>query len=181
MAQTGRKRSHEDTRFWNNFMMVTIALHVIIIGFFVLARSVGAMQDDAKAADPTVQAAVGERVRPPVRIAVAGETPPEEPVESGAATQPPAAAAAATRLDGKQVFETVCAACHAAGIAGAPRFGDAAAWQPRIAQGKDVLYRHSLEGFQGQAGFMPPKGGRPDLSDDSVRAGVDYMIGAASE
>jgi cytochrome c5 len=180
MTQADRARAQEDTRFWNHFMMVTIALHAIIVGFFVLARSVGATQDEARAVEPTVQEAVGDRIRPPVRVAVAGETPPEEPAETAAAAQPPPAAAATTQLDGKQVFDTACSACHAAGIAGAPRFGDAAAWRPRIAQGKEVLYRHSLEGFQGQAGFMPPKGGRPDLSEDSVRAGVDYMVGAAN-
>ena len=178
MPRTDRARS-EDTRFWNHFLMVTIALHVIIIGFFVLARSVGAMQDQAQALDPSVLEAVDERIRPPVRVAVSGETPPEEPAESGSGPAP-VAAPATTELSGQQVFDTVCAACHAAGIAGAPRHGDAAAWKPRIAQGTRVLYRHSTEGYHGQSGFMPPKGGRPDLSDESVHAAVDYMVGAAS-
>jgi cytochrome c5 len=179
MAREDRTRSPEDTRFWNQFMLVTIALHIIIVGFFVLARSVGAMQDAATAVDPTVQEAVGERIRPPARVAVAGGAPPEEPPETAAA-EPPPATAATTKLDAKQAFDTVCSACHAAGIAGAPRFGDAAAWQPRIAQGKEVLYRHSIEGYQGQSGFMPPKGGRPDLSEASVREAVDYMLAAVN-
>ena len=53
-----------------------------------------------------------------------------------------------------------CMACHGAGVAGAPKIGDAAAWGPRIAKGADTLHKHAIEGFQGQAGFMPPKGGR---------------------
>jgi cytochrome c5 len=179
MPRTDRARS-EDTRFWNHFLMVTIALHVILIGFFVLARSVGAMQDEAQALDPSVLEAIDERIRPPARVAVSGEAPPEEPAESGSA-QAPVAASAPTVLSGEQVFETVCSACHAAGIAGAPRFGDATAWKPRIAQGTNVLYRHSVEGFHGQSGFMPPRGGRPDLSDESVHAAVDYMVGAANK
>ena len=176
MPGTDRARS-EDTRFWNHFLTVTIALHVIIIGFFVLARSVGAMQDEAKAIDPSVLEAVDERIRPPARVAVSGEAPPEEPAETGSA-QAPAAAPATTKLSGQQAFDTVCSACHGAGIAGAPRFGDAAAWKPRIAQGTKVLYQHSVEGFHGQSGFMPPKGGRIDLADKSVMNAVDYMIAA---
>ena len=162
-------------------MLVTIALHLVIVGFFVLARSVGAMQDEAKAVDPSVQAAVDQRIRPPARVAVAGETPPAEPAPTGAPAQTPATAPVITTLSGEQAFETVCTTCHGAGIAGAPRLGDAAAWKPRVAQGKAVLYRHSIEGYQGQQGIMPPKGGRPDLSDDSVRAAVDYMVDAASQ
>ena len=178
MPRTDRARA-EDTRFWNHFLMVTIALHVILISFFVLARSVGAMQDEAKAIGPSVLAAVDERIRPPARVAVSGEAPPPEEIASAGSA--PVAAPATTELSGEQVFDTVCTACHAAGIAGAPRFGDAAAWKPRIAQGTKVLYQHSVEGFHGQSGFMPPKGGRPDLSDESVHAAVDYMVGAANK
>ena len=66
-------------------------------------------------------------------------------------------------------------ACHGTGIAGAPKIGDKAAWAPRIAQGAATLEKHALEGFQGQAGMMPAKGGRTDLSDDAVRAAVEYL------
>ena len=49
---------------------------------------------------------------------------------------------------------------------------------PRLAQGEDTLHKHALEGYQGKAGFMPPKGGRTDLSDQSVKNAVDYMVAA---
>ena len=66
--------------------------------------------------------------------------------------------------------------CHTPGAAGAPKLGDAAAWGPRVAQGNDVLYDHAINGYMGQAGMMPPKGGRPDIADDDVKAAVDYMV-----
>jgi cytochrome c5 len=76
---------------------------------------------------------------------------------------------------GKQTYDSACFACHATGAAGAPKFGDKAAWAPRIAKGLDVLKQHALNGFKGESGFMPAKGGRADLSDEAVMAGVDYM------
>ena len=76
---------------------------------------------------------------------------------------------------GKQVFDAVCFACHTPGAAGAPKFGDAAAWAPRIAKGMDTLYEHSINGFMGEAGLMPPKGGRPDFADADIKAAVDYV------
>ncbi|MFQ6024120.1 MAG: c-type cytochrome [Acidiferrobacterales bacterium] len=73
---------------------------------------------------------------------------------------------------GKETYETACQVCHAAGVAGAPKFGDKAAWKDRIAKGKDTLYEHSIKGFNA----MPPKGGNMSLSDDDVKAAVDYMV-----
>jgi len=83
-------------------------------------------------------------------------------------------AAASGSLDGKAVYEKYCVACHGAGVAGAPKFGDKAAWPPRIAQGQDTLYTHALKGFKA----MPPKGGATDLSDGTIKATVDYMVTA---
>jgi cytochrome c5 len=76
---------------------------------------------------------------------------------------------------GKKTYEAVCHVCHAAGVAGAPKFGDKAAWAPRIAQGKDALHASALKG----KGAMPAKGGNPALSDADVMAAVDYMAAAA--
>ncbi len=88
----------------------------------------------------------------------------------------PAANAAGS---GESTYKTSCAACHVAGVAGAPKFGDKPAWKDRIAQGKDTLYEHALKGFQGKAGFMPAKGGNAALPDEEVKAAVDYMVNAA--
>jgi len=78
--------------------------------------------------------------------------------------------------DGKVVYDGGCAACHAQAVAGAPKFGDAAAWAARIEKGADALYENAIKGFTGEAGMMPPKGGFAHLSDDEVKSAVDYMV-----
>ncbi len=78
----------------------------------------------------------------------------------------------ADAAEGQKVYQQACFACHGTGAAGAPKLGDKAAWKPRIAQGKEVLYKSAIEG----KGAMPPKGGRADLSDADVKAAVDYMV-----
>lgn len=80
---------------------------------------------------------------------------------------------------GKKVFGAVCSMCHASGAAGSPKLGDKADWGPRIAQGMDVLYKHALEGFTGAKGMMPARGGSTTLSDDDVKAAVNYMVDKA--
>jgi cytochrome c5 len=77
---------------------------------------------------------------------------------------------------GKSTYGKVCALCHAAGIGGAPKPGDKADWGPRIAQGMEVLYQHSLQGFTGTKGVMPPHGAVPTLTDEEMKAAVDYMV-----
>jgi cytochrome c5 len=58
--------------------------------------------------------------------------------------------------------------------------GDKADWGPRIAQGKDTLYKHAIEGFNGAKGAMPARGGNAKMSDEDVKAAVDYMVGLSS-
>ena len=77
---------------------------------------------------------------------------------------------------GKKTYDEACGVCHNAGIAGAPKFGDATAWAPRIATGKDALYATAING----KGAMPAKGGRADISDDAIKAVVDYMVASSS-
>lgn len=79
---------------------------------------------------------------------------------------------AAAKMDGAQTYQTVCSLCHAAGLAGAPKYGDKAAWKPRIAQGLPMLHEHAIKGIR----TMPPKGGSATLSDADVGAAVDYMV-----
>ena len=85
------------------------------------------------------------------------------------AGQKPAAAAAA---DGKAVYDKVCHVCHAAGVAGAPKLGDKAAWAPRIKEGMDTLVQSVTKG----KGAMPPKAGNASLTDAELRAGVEFMV-----
>ncbi len=74
--------------------------------------------------------------------------------------------------DGKTVYNTVCAGCHGAGVMGAPKFGDKGAWGGRIGQGMATLNNHAINGFKG----MPARGGAASLSDDEVKAAVQYMV-----
>jgi cytochrome c5 len=90
------------------------------------------------------------------------------------APEPAAAApAAAPAADGKAVYEANCAACHATGVAGAPKVGDRAAWAARIKAGNDALYNSAIKG----KGAMPAKGGNAGLADADLKAAVDYMVG----
>ncbi len=92
-----------------------------------------------------------------------------------AAVVAPVAVPVAENVAGKSTYGQVCAMCHAAGVAGAPKPGDKADWGPRIAQGMDVLNKHAIEGFTGSKGMMPARGGGSTLTDDQVRAAVAYM------
>ncbi len=82
---------------------------------------------------------------------------------------------AAFAADGKAVYEKTCVACHASGVANAPKLGDKAAWAPRIATGKEALLKSVLNG----KGAMPPKAGAASLSDDDIKAAIDYLVAAA--
>jgi cytochrome c5 len=78
-------------------------------------------------------------------------------------------------LDGNVIYGNLCAGCHTSGAGGAPKM-DAAGMGARSGKGKDLLYKHAIEGFTGSAGVMPARGGNPALSDDQVKAAVDYML-----
>lgn len=86
------------------------------------------------------------------------------------------AAGPAAAADGQAVYDQACMACHNQGVAGAPKLGDVEAWADRIEKGKETLYENSIDGFQGDTGMMPPKGGFANLSDEEVKAAVDYMV-----
>jgi cytochrome c5 len=93
---------------------------------------------------------------------------------AGAATNNTAAMGAAAA--GQDTYNKACMMCHGAGVAGAPRIGDKADWQPRIAQGNDKLYEHAIKGYTGKKGVMPPKGGNTAIPDGDVKAAVDFMV-----
>jgi len=163
--------AEHDRKFFDTFMLVLGILLGITIGLIILARIIADNTSvQHKQEDPVFQQEVLSRVGPVAKVAVAGQD------NSALAPEAAAPAAAAADLPGDTVYNQACVACHGAGIAGAPKFGDKAAWAPRIAQGADTLHSHALQGFQGKAGYMPPKGGRTDLSDQSVINAVDFML-----
>jgi cytochrome c5 len=104
-----------------------------------------------------------ERIRPVGEVVIGAA----EPIASA----PPTAQRAVTPRSGEAVYRAACVACHGAGVAGAPKFGNAADWAPRLAQGTDSLLLHAVQGFRA----MPPRGGCADCSDAEIRAAVDYL------
>ena len=115
-------------------------------------------------------------------LAACGKSEPpktEAPAPAPAAAAPaPVAQAAVDAGKGAELFKKTCAMCHQTGVAGAPKLGDKADWGPRIAQGKDTLYKHAIEGYTGpDGGIMPPKGGNAGLSEEQIHATVDWMLG----
>jgi len=111
-------------------------------------------------------------VTPPV-------TAPAAPSPAVVVTTPPAAAvtkgpapSAEVLAKGEAIYTATCLACHSAGVLGAPKIGEKALWEPRIAKGMEVLYTNSINGIN----MMPPRGGNASLKDDEVKAAVDYMV-----
>ena len=125
----------------------------------------------------TSDAAVAERLKPTGSLVV-GEAPSQPQAAAGTPGVKSASGAAVKTGGGanagKQLYDTICTACHAAGVLGAPKTGDKAAWAPRIAKGKEALYTSALKGKN----TMPPKGGS-NAPDADVKAAVDYLVSLA--
>ena len=143
-----------------------------------LANQVGA---GWKEPAPTAAAAAPPAKSPAAAVpaAVASTSTASPPSAAAAPAATPSASAAAApvvgKTDGKATYDKTCAVCHATGLAGAPKFGDKAAWAPRIATGLDTLHNSALHGKNA----MPPKGGNLALTDTDVTAAVDYIVAAA--
>jgi len=159
--------SEQDSNFFRTFVLVLVALLVFMFLIIYLANVL--TSSDKRNADERITAQIDSVIKP------VGEVN----TKAGAAATASAAPAAGGAVDGKSIFQSTCFACHGTGAAGAPKAGDKAAWGPRISQGKATLYKHALHGFQGKSGVMPAKGGNAGLSDDAVKAAVDYMVSLA--
>jgi cytochrome c5 len=166
---------------------VVVGAVALIVGLYLLVQlAIHGYAGRSHKDDPAMSdAAVKKRIAPAAQVAVdpnapaASAAPAPANVASVAAVPPATAAAApakgAAAGSGKSTYDTVCQVCHGAGVAGAPKFGDKAAWAPRIKQGVEVLHANAIKG----KGAMPPKGGNPSLADADVKAAVDYMVSAA--
>jgi len=169
----------KDQIFFRNFSIIVIILAVMMVVFLIAANMIGGTVDYGGQQQARAEA-VAERTAPVGDVRVEGETAPEPEPTADAEAQVAAAddteAAADDEDIGKTVYDKSCAACHAGGLAGAPPIGNPDAWAPRIEQGMDTLYTHAIEGFQGDTGMMPARGGDSSLSDEEVKAAVDYMV-----
>lgn len=133
-------------------IIAALTLIAVIVPFTI--KSFGSAADTSKGTDEA-----DVRIQPVAKFELAKAAP----------------AAGGAVKDGATVFNSVCGACHNTGAAGAPKTGDKAAWAPRIAQGKEALYKSALTGKNA----MPPKGGAADLSDGEIKAAVDFLVGKA--
>jgi cytochrome c5 len=157
-----------DTQFFNSFSMVLGILIAFAIVLFAVARSIGADTQGAYVLlDPIHLRQVQANIQPFAQVAIAGH----DNSALAALTAAAPAAAANVPTSGEQAFTQVCSACHTAGVNGAPKIGDHAAWAPRIAQGKETLYKDAIAG----KGNMPAKGGTT-WPDATIRMTVDYML-----
>ncbi|MGI9342590.1 MAG: c-type cytochrome [Gammaproteobacteria bacterium] len=165
-----------DKHFFDLFMVVIGVLIGVTFGLFILANYIaGKTQVVYVLQDKPVQEQVEANITPIAMVAVDGDEIAEE-VAGEVATAEPVAAV----LTGPQVYNQACLACHGAGVGGAPVVGEPDVWSGRIAQGNAVLTDHVINGYTGPAGYMPPKGGRVDLSDEEIIAAMDYMIEESS-
>ena len=164
----------QDRKFVDVFLLVLAVLIIISIGIFALSSQISKKEfGEIVKGDSSRREHVGTLIAPVGEVRLPGEeNAADAEQEAVAATSAPVA----TRLTGTQVYNQACLACHGAGIAGAPVLGDVDGWTARIAQGRDVLLDHAINGYQGSAGYMPPKGGRTDLSDEEITDAVDFMV-----
>jgi cytochrome c5 len=157
-----------DRHFFNAFSLVLGVLIVFAIVLFAVARLIGVdSQSRYVLLDPMRLKDVQQNIAPFAQVAVGGHDNSALAVPGA----PKSGAAADVPTTGEQAFTTVCSACHALGINGAPKMGDHAAWGPRIAQGKDTLYSHVIAG----KGNMPARAGTT-WPDATLRMAVDYMV-----
>ena len=156
---TAHTEEHESPIKTPKQLIVTVVLSFIIpIAVIIMLASyvVSGFKPNA-GADAQTPEAIAERIAPVARLELVDANAPK------------------VFKTGEQVYKMACAACHDAGVAGAPKFADAGVWSGRIAQGFDILLKHSIEGFKA----MPAKGGNPNLDDHEVALAVVYMANAA--
>lgn len=164
--------SKADDIFFREFGVILLALTAFTVIVFFTARAIGGSSFAQTQNSPQ---AVLDRIRPfgQVRVGksdgVVAAAAPAAPATAPAAE--PAAAGAGQ--GGEAVYTKACIVCHSTGVAGAPKVGDKAAWEPRLAQGMDTLVSTALKG----KGAMPPKGGHASLSNAEIKAAIEYMLG----
>jgi cytochrome c5 len=131
-------------------------LVLLAVVLFMVAALLGVIGGVAPDDNSRKQAAVIERIKPVARVSF------EQPKPAGA-----------IKLSGVEVYNKVCAACHATGALGAPKTGAKDQWEARFAQGLDTLVAHSVNGIRA----MPAKGGDPSLTEANIKDALVYMLG----
>lgn len=159
---------------WKQLIVVAVSAFVVPVLLIIAIVQIitGGLHADADRPTMTEEA-IAARIKPVGEVNIGGAA---AAMAAAPATTAVAAAPAATAArSGSEVYQLACGVCHAAGVAGSPKTGDAGAWAPRIAKGKPTLYTHAIQGFN----LMPAKGGNASLSDAEVKAAVDHMVAQA--
>lgn len=161
---------HDDRKFIKHFGLLILGLVIFTILIMLLALVIH--RQLVLSENPARELAKQERVQPVFGV-YAGEAGHADAVAAVEAAAPATATSAAFdgSLDGELIYEQVCKVCHETGVAGAPLM-QRAEWSGRLEQGNDMLVANAINGI----GAMPPRGGRPDLSDEQVEISVKYMI-----
>lgn len=141
--------------------MAVAAAAAVLIGVSLQAAVAG---QDSKSWRS--EASQRERTAPVGKVYVEGDDIPNPA---------PAVVASSGPRSGEQVYNGACAGCHAAGVAGAPKLGDKAAWAPRLKTGDDALWNSLMNGKNA----MPPKGMCMDCSEDELKAVLAYVVDAS--
>lgn len=170
-------RFDADRKFFDLFMVVLAALVGISVVIYVISDRISdATQRKFIAATAEYQDQIADRIAPVGSVRLPGDAGAEPVAEVLEAPEP-----VTTEMTGAQVYNANCGACHTNGIGGAPKIGDADAWTARVAQGIETLRSHAVNGYQGEAGYMPAKGGNVGLSDEEVHRAVDYMLAESGQ
>lgn len=164
-----------DSMFLRHFSMVIGFL--VLVMFALIAFALYLYSLHPPPANPSHADEVDARIAP-VAAVFAGDTG-RAAIEAAKADVAKAASAQVAyggTLDGKTIFGNLCQTCHLNAATGAPVLTDKAAWAPRVAEGLDTLVKHATEGYQGSKGVMPAKGGNPSLTNEQVKATVEWMV-----
>lgn len=171
--------SKSDQSFMRQFSWLIAGLAVLTVALITLGWTI--YNHEPKETNPNAAKQLAERLAP-VGAVYSGNTGRAAIAAAAEAAAKAAAAQVAYggTTDGKTIYGNLCHSCHTAGVAGAPKLGDKAAWAPRLAQGMATLIKHATEGYHGPDGnFMPPKGGNPALTDAQVKAAVTWITDQA--
>ncbi len=176
----------DDSSFLHNFTILILALTVVGISVFVLASFVAELAESSQPTDKSISL----RLQPEGKLNITSQEMSIKSIDGvrlgkfmDQDTQVTAANQESNQIEtnteviktGEQIYNEACSICHNAGVGNAPKYGDQLAWEGRITKGLATLYDNAINGYVGQAGVMPAKGGRPDLSEEAVKTAVDYL------
>jgi cytochrome c5 len=166
-----------DTTAKEAIVIILLTIVVFIVAILLIVKLItGGLRIDPDSMEMSEEA-IAKRLKPVGEVSVAAGA---VDASADAAGDDERVSVVAASVDsktgavnsGEQVYDASCQICHAAGVAGAPKVGDKAAWKARIAQGVNALYASAIDGKN----TMPPKGGAMGTSDDDIKAAVDLMI-----